>query len=267
MFKASQLRIRGGNPKDWLPPHVEKGPEGLLRRKSSRQQGIGTTPQSSLKQVCALCVAIITATLLYLDTLRAHPLAWYTEPGHLGQIAISALTSLTIFLIVVTTLVTPSGACLRLSPRMRGGLLVFTLASLAAALLWDRGETLDHHGLFNCICFLAVYLPVQGLLLLGVAGWRALGGRRCLKGLCAMAALATLVLAPWSARASRAWLNGLAGEAMDAHRMTCPVPRVIPWIELLPPGALNSWAGKVDCHPNALGPPAFAWVSTSQVGP
>ncbi|KAJ2253217.1 hypothetical protein GGI13_002825 [Coemansia sp. RSA 455] len=178
----------------------------------------------------------------YLLSLQAGNLVYINE--HLGIIGVELVVSV-ISLTAVTVMLYASR--MRSNTR-RGALLV--IMCISAALYWyDHGERFEHHGFYNLLVFLAIFIPLNVAIALFYVLWckidnfivyffisLAIGG---------IAAFASLV------HYRRVFDQGTLGAFQYTPGECQWTGRNIPFVDLLPAGTQNFWAGSMYCRPES----------------
>ncbi|KAJ2255234.1 hypothetical protein GGI13_001720 [Coemansia sp. RSA 455] len=187
--------------------------------------------------VAGLLTIFVTS---YLLSLQAGDLVYINE--HLGTIGAELLVS--VVSLTVTTVMLYAGR-MRSNTR-RGTLLV--IMCISVILYWyDHGERFEHHGFYNILVFLLIFVPLNMAIALFYVLWckienfivyffisLAIGG---------IAASASLV------HYRRVFDQGTLGVFQYTPGECQWTGRNIPFIDLLPAGTQNFWAGSMYCRP------------------
>ncbi|KAJ2057797.1 hypothetical protein GGI17_005449 [Coemansia sp. S146] len=178
----------------------------------------------------------------YLLSLQAGDLVYINE--HLGIIGAELVVSI-ISLTVVTVMLYAG----RMRNNTRRGTLLVILCIFAALYCYDHGERFEHHGFYNLLVFLLIFVPANLAIALFYVLWckidyfivyfvisLAIGG---------IAASASLV------HYRRAFDQGTLGAFQYTPGECQWTGRNIPFVDLLPAGTQNFWAGSMYCRPES----------------
>ncbi|KAJ2059478.1 hypothetical protein GGI17_004358 [Coemansia sp. S146] len=178
----------------------------------------------------------------YLLSLQARDLEYIKE--HLSIIGAKLVVSV-ISLTVVTVMLYAS----RMRSNTRRGTLLVILCIFAALYCYDHGERFEHHGFYNLLAFLAIFVPLNLAIALCYVLWckidnfivyffifLAIGG---------IAASASLV------HYRRVFDQGTLGVFQYTPGECQWTGRNIPFVDLLPAGTQNFWAGSMYCRPES----------------
>ncbi|KAJ1923158.1 hypothetical protein GGI09_001667 [Coemansia sp. S100] len=190
--------------------------------------------------VVAGLLTIFTAS--YLLSLQAGNLVYINE--HLGIIGVELVVSV-ISLTVVTVMLYAS----RMRSNTRRGTLLVIMCISVALYWYDHGERFEHHGFYNLLVFLAIFVPLNVAIALFYVLWckidnfivyffisLAIGG---------IAASASLV------HYRQVFDQGTLGAFQYTPGECQWTGRNIPFIDLLPAGTQNFWAGSMYCRPES----------------
>ncbi|KAJ3157262.1 hypothetical protein HDU89_002674 [Geranomyces variabilis] len=165
--------------------------------------------------------------------------------ARLGVLGAYLFLSIALFVLAVLVAVFAKG----IPRKTRGGLLAGLAGSCVALLVYDHDESLYHHGGYNALIFALIVMPSLAVGAAEIALWKWLGPRRA--AVCHVIALlvAVFVVSARLSRAAAIWGRGFGGETMQPLARTCKPTKVgLPWIDLLPAGAQNFWAGGLTCN-------------------
>ncbi|KAJ2063734.1 hypothetical protein GGI17_001520 [Coemansia sp. S146] len=178
----------------------------------------------------------------YLLSLQAGDLVYINE--HLGIIGAELVVSV-ISLTVVTVMLYAS----RMRSNTRRTTLLVIMCIFAALYCYDHGERFEHHGFYNLLVFLAIFVPLNVAIALFYVLWckidnfivyffisLAIGG---------IAASASLV------HYRRVFDQGTLGVFQYTPGECQWTGRNIPFVDLLPAGTQNFWAGSMYCRPES----------------
>ncbi|KAJ2607773.1 hypothetical protein H4S08_004707 [Coemansia sp. RSA 1365] len=133
----------------------------------------------------------------------------------------------------------------RLRSGTRRGVLLLVLCLFTALYMYDHGERFEHHGFYNLLVFLAIFIPLNLVL----AALHIL--RSKIKHFTAYFIIALVVGGAATTTSllhyRRIFDQGIHG-VLEYNADECSwVGRNIPFIDLLPNGAQNFWAGLTYC--------------------
>ncbi|KAJ2860390.1 hypothetical protein GGH94_005546 [Coemansia aciculifera] len=178
----------------------------------------------------------------YLLSLQAGDLVYINE--HLGIIGAELVVS-----IISLTIVTVMLYAGRIRNNTRRGTLLMILCIFAALYCYDHGERFEHHGFYNLLVFLLIFVPVNLAIALFYVLWSkidnfivyffislAIGG---------IAASVSLI------HYRRVFDQGTLGVFQYTPGECQWTGRNIPFIDLLPAGTQNFWAGSMHCRPES----------------
>ncbi|KAJ3179163.1 hypothetical protein HDU87_003121 [Geranomyces variabilis] len=202
-----------------------------------------------------LCLRTPTAVVLSSAALWILFYALSLEGGdlvsivaRLGILGAYLFLSIALFVLAVLVAVFAKG----IPRKTRGGLLAGLAGTCVALLIYDHDESLYHHGGYNALIFALVVMPSLAVGAAEIAIWKWLGARRA--AMCHLFALfvAIFVVSARLSRAAAIWGRGFGGETMQPLARTCKPTKIgLPWVDLLPAGAQNFWAGGLTCAPAA----------------
>ncbi|KAJ2368223.1 hypothetical protein IW150_005468, partial [Coemansia sp. RSA 2607] len=191
----------------------------------------------------AILVLITIFTLSYLMSLQGGSLLFIHE--HLTAIGIQlgvsvlSLTAITVMLYAA---------------RMRQGTrraTVLLVALIAAALYaYDHGERFETHGFYNILVFLAIYVPLNLAIAVFYILWCKIDN--FLSYFTVAAATLGVFTAISLVHYRRQFDVGLLGKFEYISEECQWTGRNIPYVDLLPAGAQNFWAGPSHCAPEPL---------------
>ncbi|KAJ2812601.1 hypothetical protein H4S07_001289 [Coemansia furcata] len=178
----------------------------------------------------------------YLLSLQAGDLIYIKD--HLGIIGAELVVSV-ISLTVVTVMLYAG----RMRSNTRRATLLLILCICAALYWYDHGERFEHHGFYNLLVFLVIFVPLNLAIALFYVLWRkidnfivyffiflAIGG---------ISAGVSLV------HYRRVFDQGALGAFQYIPGECQWTGRNIPFIDLLPAGTQNFWAGSMYCRPES----------------
>ncbi|KAJ1891108.1 hypothetical protein LPJ66_007105 [Kickxella alabastrina] len=191
----------------------------------------------------AIAALLIVCTVSYLMALQGGDLVYINE--HLGVIGAELLVSV----LSLTTVTIMLYAC-RMRNSTRRTVVILMLAILAALYLYDHGERFEHHGLYNLLVFMAIYIPLSLAIAILYTLW-------CnIKHFPVYFAIA-LVISGISAGVSLLHYRKIFDQGTLGSFHYIPgecqwAGRNIPVVDLLPAKTQNFWAGSMSCKAEAI---------------
>ncbi|KAJ2708994.1 hypothetical protein H4R19_004473, partial [Coemansia spiralis] len=178
----------------------------------------------------------------YLMALAGGDLVYINE--HLGVmgaeilVSVLALTALTVMLY---------------ASRMRSGTRRGTALAMACLVAgfyaYDHGERFDKHGFYNLLAFLAIYIPLNAVLVVLYVLWCRIEHFTTYFAVALVAGSSLTGAALLHYR--RAFDHGLHGSLEYTPGECTWTGRNIPFVDLLPAGTQNFWAGSMHCQREA----------------
>ncbi|KAJ2461256.1 hypothetical protein GGF42_000310 [Coemansia sp. RSA 2424] len=214
---------------------------------SSRREKLGAATTSKLATLLlqlpksAVIAGLLTICVTaYLLSLQGGSLVYINE--HLGVIGAELLVSV-ISLTIVTVMLYAS----RMRGNVRRGTLVLILCSFAALYWYDHGERFEHHGFYNLLVFLAIFVPLNLAIAVFYVLWIKIDNF-------IVYFFISLVIGGVSAVVSLKhyrWVfdQGTLGALQYTPGECQWTGWNIPFIDLLPAGTQNFWAGSMYCRP------------------
>ncbi|KAJ1665947.1 hypothetical protein EV178_002793 [Coemansia sp. RSA 1646] len=195
---------------------------------------------ASIPKTALIAVLLIAFICSYLASLQGGTLIYINE--HLGIIGADLLVSVS-SLTVVTMLLYAS----RMRSGTRRGTLILIVCTFAALYMYDHGERFDEHGFYNLLVFMAIYIPLNIALATFYMLWVNIDN------FLVYFAVAFLVcgisICVLLRHYHRLYDHGLFGKLQLIPGECNWVGRNIPFVDLLPAGAQNFWAGSRYCKP------------------
>ncbi|KAJ1724815.1 hypothetical protein LPJ53_000951 [Coemansia erecta] len=190
-----------------------------------------------------IIVLAIVSTISYLMSLQGGSLVYINE--HLSIIGVELVVSV-LSLTVVTVMLYAS--------RMRQGTrrgTVLLIASICAALYtYDHGERFEHHGFYNILVFLAIFVPLNLAIAVFYMLWCKIDN--FLAYFAVAVAVGGISTGMTLVHYRRVFDIGLFGRFEYIPGECQWVGRNIPYVDLLPAGTQNFWAGSSRCKSEPL---------------
>ncbi|KAJ2824046.1 hypothetical protein FBU31_004097, partial [Coemansia sp. 'formosensis'] len=192
----------------------------------------------------ALIAALLTVCVSsYLLSLQAGDLVYINE--HLGIIGAELLVSV-ISLTAVTVLLYAG----RMRSNTRRAIFLLILCIFTALYLYDHGERFEHHGFYNLLVFLCIFVPLNLAIALFYVLW-------CKIDNFIVYFFASLAIGGISAGISLVHYRRVFDQGALSTFQYIPgecqwTGSNIPFIDLLPAGTQNFWAGSMYCQPESL---------------
>jgi hypothetical protein len=203
-------------------------------------------------------LAFSLASQLYAWTLRGRDVVFLKQ----NVAAFGAMMAASVVITLLMTLI-PIHFRLKVQPWVRVVSLVVGWALLGVTALSDLGATIQRHGQFNLIGFVALWVPgfFLSLVIRGcVSVARKVQPRKCLAMLLTTFILCYYQWAWLSATAVADWGLGLGGQLLDGSEGACKIELGgTPWISILPDNAFNFLFGSYECIP----PTSFSTLNDS----
>lgn len=167
-----------------------------------------------------------------------------TVVGQLGRIGACFFSAMACFLAAIyIAIFSPS-----IPVRTRVGLLVTIIASWNILFLYDHGGSLRHHGAYNMLIFIVFVIPALAIAGVEYGLWRTIGWNKLVAVHLPIFIVSAVTTTITLHRANQVWDQGFRGEHMLPLAAVCtPVNRGLPWVDILPAGAQNFWAGSLIC--------------------
>ncbi|KAJ1985841.1 hypothetical protein GGI25_006468 [Coemansia spiralis] len=190
--------------------------------------------------------ALLIGTLLtvfvvsYVLALQGGTLVYINE--HLGVIGAQVLVSVLSLTIVTVMLY----AC-RMRSTTRRGTLFLVLVTFALLYVYDHGERFEKHGFYNLLVFIAIYMPLNIALAVFYVLWSKIPNFLTYFAVALFVGGLSAGMSLFHYR--RVFDNGTFGEFEYLPGECTWVGPNIPFVDLLPAGAQNFWAGPSHCKP------------------
>ncbi|KAJ3161774.1 hypothetical protein HDU86_006545 [Geranomyces michiganensis] len=232
--------LRSPRPCDEEEPATPTN-QGRTRFREHRRRGFVLCLRTPTAVV--LCSAALWV-LFYLRSLEGGDLMWIV--ARLGVLGAYLFISIALFVLAVLVTVFARG----LPRRTRAGLLGSLSGTCIGLLIYDHDESLYHHGGYNALIFALVAMPALAVGAAEIALWNWLGPRRAAAWHSLALFIGIFVVAAQLSRAAAVWGRGFNGEMMQPLSRTCKPTKIgLPWVDLLPAGIQNFWAGGPTCGP------------------
>ncbi|KAJ2686952.1 hypothetical protein IWW39_003266 [Coemansia spiralis] len=185
-------------------------------------------------------LAIFTTS--YLLSLQGGDLVYINE--HLGTIGAELLLS-----IISLTAVTVTLYASRLRSNTRQGILLAIAFIFAALYCYDHGERFERHGFYNLLVFFVIFIPLNLAIALFYVLWCKVDNFLAyfFISLAVGGILACVSLVNYR----RLFDRGTLGVFQYTPGECQWTGRNIPYMDLLPAGAQNFWAGSMYCRPES----------------
>eukprot|EP00833_Pecoramyces_ruminatium_P000062 jgi/Orpsp1_1/1174094/evm.model.c7180000048882.2 len=126
-------------------------------------------------------------------------------------------------------------------------LYIFHVLLLAGFYIYDHGELLDNHGLYNFILF-CMYIIIFNSIAVSLYFWRKYSGKKgFIFQFTTFILIFILVQSINLKKYINIWGNGLLDKKLEDYDNLCKIDKPIPWFDLLPKGAKNFWTGFSSC--------------------
>ncbi|KAJ2732947.1 hypothetical protein IW152_003441 [Coemansia sp. BCRC 34962] len=178
----------------------------------------------------------------YLLSLQAGDLLFIND--HLGIIGAEIIVS-----VIALTIVTVMLYASRMRSNTRRGTLLIVACIFAALYCYDHGERFEHHGFYNLLVFLAIFIPLNLAIALFYVLWCKIDN--FLAYFAAFLAVGGISACVSLVHYRRVFDQGTLG-ALQYNLGECKwAGRNIPFVDLLPAGTQNFWAGSMYCRPES----------------
>ncbi|KAJ2907918.1 hypothetical protein GGI21_003407, partial [Coemansia aciculifera] len=199
---------------------------------------------SQVPKSVVLCVLLAIWTVSYLLALQAGDLLFINE--HLGVIGAELLVS--VGALTVATVMLYSNR--RLRSKVRRGAILSILAIFGILYWYDHGERFEKHGFYNLLVFLAIFIPLNTAIGVFYVLWMKIdnfvvyfGVALGISGIGGIASLRYY---------RHVFDQGTLGELQYLPGECQWVGWNLPFVDLLPSGAQNFWAGSMYCPAEPL---------------
>ncbi|KAJ2396686.1 hypothetical protein GGI05_001013 [Coemansia sp. RSA 2603] len=190
-----------------------------------------------------IIVLAIVSILSYLSSLQGGSLVYINE--HLSIIGLELVVSV-LSLTAITVMLYAS----RMRKGTRQGTILLIASICVAMYIYDHGERFEHHGFYNILVFLAIYVPLNFVIAIFYTLWCKIDN------FLAYFAVAVAVGGVSTGMAlvhyRRVFDIGLLGKFENIPGECHWVGRNIPYVDLLPAGTQNFWAGSSYCKSESL---------------
>lgn len=195
--------------------------------------------------VAAVLILTSLWVCLYSGSLAGGDL--HTVVGQLGRIGACFFSAMACFLAAIyIAMFSPS-----IPVRTRVVLLVMIIASWNLMFLYDHGGSLIHHGAYNMLVFVVFVIPALAIAAIEYGLWRTVGWSKLVAGHLPIFIVGAVATTVSLYRANHVWDRGFRSERIlpfkDQAAICTPVNRGLPWVDILPAGAQNFWAGSLTC--------------------
>ncbi|KAJ2225638.1 hypothetical protein H4R99_007051 [Coemansia sp. RSA 1722] len=191
---------------------------------------------------------VISFTVFYLLALQGGDLGYIH--AHLGIIGLELLLSV-LSLTVVTVMLY---AC-RIRSRTRKATICLISAISVFLYMYDHGERFEKHGFYNLLVFLVIYIPLNVAIAIFYVLWCKV--ENFLIYFAAASVISAIAASASLVHYRRIFDQGLFGSLKHSSEECGWVGRNIPFVDLLPSGTQNFWAGSMYCKPEAIAIKAF----------
>ncbi|KAJ2857018.1 hypothetical protein J3B02_001276 [Coemansia erecta] len=116
--------------------------------------------------------------------------------------------------------------------------------------MYDHGERFEKHGFYNILVFLAIFIPLNMALAIFYALWCKV--ENFLVYFTAASFITAIVASVLLVHYRRLFDQGLFGTLQYSSEECNWVGRNIPFVDLLPSGTQNFWAGSMYCKPETI---------------
>ncbi|KAJ1737785.1 hypothetical protein LPJ72_000191, partial [Coemansia sp. Benny D160-2] len=198
-------------------------------------QIIAGLPKSAL-----ISMLLVIFTISYIASLQGGTLVYINE--HLGIIGAELLLS-TLSLTAVTVLLYAG----RMRSATRRNTLLLILCTFMALYVYDHGERFKKHGFYNILVFLAIYVPLNLTLGLLYVLWTNIDNFVAYFVVVILIGSVTVCASLVHYRGE--FDRGLFGRLQYLPSECNWVGPNIPFVDLLPAGTQNFWAGSSHCKP------------------
>ncbi|KAJ2623732.1 hypothetical protein GGI26_002179 [Coemansia sp. RSA 1358] len=197
---------------------------------------------STLNIPKAVFIAILLVVFVsaYVLALQGGNLAYIHE--HLGAIGAQVLVSV-LALTVVTVMLYACCMC----SATRCNTIFLVLVTFALLYTYDHGESFEKHGFYNLLVFMAIYIPLNIALALLYFMWRKISNFPMYFAIALFIGGSSMCMSLFYYRLI--FDNGTFGEFEYVPGECTWVGPNIPFVDLLPAGAQNFWAGSTHCKP------------------
>ncbi|KAJ2084228.1 hypothetical protein H4R24_000170 [Coemansia sp. RSA 988] len=187
-----------------------------------------------------IAILLAVCAISYLLALQGGDLEYVKD--HLDKIGLEVVISVLSLTAVIVILYT----C-KLRSGTRRGVLLFIPCLFAALYIYDHGERFEQHGFYNLLVFLAIFIPLNIALATLYILYIKVKHFTVYFIIALVVGGATTAVSLWHYR--KIFDEGIRG-ALEYNVDECRwVGRNIPFIDLLPTGAQNFWAGLMYCKP------------------
>lgn len=190
-------------------------------------------------------VLVLTSLWVYLYSGSLVGGDLHTVIGQLGRIGACFFSAVACFLAAIYVAVfSPS-----IPVRTRVSLLALIVASWNLMFLYDHGGNLRHHGAYNMLVFVVFVIPAVALAGVEYGLWRMVGWRKLVAVHLPIFTVGAVAATVSLHKANHFWDRGFRGERMlpFSNQICQPVDRGLPWVDILPAGTQNFWAGTSTC--------------------
>ncbi|KAJ2747685.1 hypothetical protein GGI20_000334 [Coemansia sp. BCRC 34301] len=229
--------IRDGHVDSYYQASLNRGKLDVSGNNSMLAMLLLSVPKSAV--IAGLLSIWVTS---YLLSLQAGDLVYINE--HLSVIGVKMLVSV-ISLTVLTVMLYTS----RMRSNVRRGTAVLIPCIFAALYWYDHGELFEHHGFYNLLVFMAIFIPLNLAIVVFYVLWVKIDNFIVYFAI-------SLVIGGTSAVVSlghyrRVFDQGMLGEFQYIPGECQWTGWNIPFVDLLPAGTQNFWAGSMYCRPES----------------
>ncbi|KAJ2162131.1 hypothetical protein GGF46_000873 [Coemansia sp. RSA 552] len=187
----------------------------------------------------AVCLAVFV--IAYGMALQGGNLVYINE--HLGTIGAEVVLS-----VLSLTAVTVMLYTCRMHRGTRRGTVVLMFCLFAALYVYDHGERFEEHGFYNLLVFLAIYIPLNLVLVTLYTLWCVIENFVVYLAIAVVVGGISVAVSLFHYRLI--FDHGLLGSFKYVPGECTWDGRNIPLVDILPAGTQNFWAGSMHCTPN-----------------
>ncbi|EZG68904.1 putative transmembrane protein [Gregarina niphandrodes] len=129
----------------------------------------------------------------------------------------------------------------------RNGLLLLNVAALLFLALYDRGVDFEHHGSFNLLIFLILFVPINVIVGAVILWYRSMSTRLFLQSFASVLTLILVVVGLRLHIMKQRSQVGFFGQTILRDDELCEIPVATPYFDVLPQRAQTFWTGRTSC--------------------